>query len=323
MELRHTHKRALYVAVLAFVSLLISTATARADTGTFTNSTSIAVNGYALAPQLGVTVPYPSTIAASGLSGTITKVTVTLSGVNKLLSLRDSDYLLVDPSNKAVLILSDGGVGGTSGAVNLTFDDAAPGPLPLLANPVLAGTYTPTNYSPTDGGFVACDSVAYDEPNPDAFHAPAPAPPYGSALSFFNGDDPNGTWSLYAVLDCLGTVPGVIGGGWSITITTGPTAAQMTSFSAARAKTGVTVRWRTASEVDVLGFNVYRRTSSGPLRKVNRSLIAAKGAATGASYRFVDRSARPGVGYSYRLQLVDVDGKRTWYGSARMRGKGS
>ena len=321
MELRHTHRRALYVAVLAFVSLLVWTATARADMGTFTNSTSIGVNGYANAPQFGVTVPYPSAVSASGLPGTITKVTVTLSGLNKLLSLRDSDYLLVGPSNKALLLLSDAGF-GTSGSVDLTFDDAASGPVPLSAL-VLSGTYTPTNYAPTDGGGVPCDSAMYDEPDPDALHAPAPAPPYGSALSVFNGDDPNGTWSLYAVLDCLGTVPGVIGGGWSITITTGPTAARMTSFSAARAKTGVTVRWRTASEADVLGFNVYRRTSSGPLRKVNRSLISAKGGATGASYRFVDRSARPGVGYSYRLQLVDVDGKRTWYGSARVRGKGS
>jgi hypothetical protein len=319
---RNPHKRVVYVAALALVALLAAAASARAGTATFTNSASIAVNGYANAPQLGVTVPYPSSIVVSGMTGAISKVTVTLNGVNKLLSLRDSDYLLVSPLNKAVLILSDAGVGGTSGAVNLTFDDAASGPVPLLANPVLSGTYTPTNYTPTDGGFVACDSVSYDEPVPDIFHAPAPAPPYGSALSVFNGDDPNGTWNLYAVLDCLGTVPGTIGGGWSITIST-PTAARMTSFSAAPAKKGVTVRWRTASEVDTLGFNVYRKTSSGTLRKVNRALIAAKGAVTGASYRFVDRSTRAGVVYTYRLQLVDVDGTRSWYGSARVRARGT
>jgi hypothetical protein len=73
----------------------------------------------------------------------------------------------------------------------------------------------------------------------------------------------------------------------------------------------VTVRWRTASEVEVIGFNVYRKTSSGPLRKVNRALVAAKGGATGAGYRFVDRSTRAGVVYTYRLQVVDVDGTRS------------
>ena len=30
----------------------------------------------------------------------------------------------------------------------------------------------------------------------DAFPAPAPPPPYASALSAFNGTDPNGTWTV-------------------------------------------------------------------------------------------------------------------------------
>ena len=39
--------------------------------------------------------------------------------------------------------------------------------------------------------------------------------------------------------------------------------------------------------------------------KVNRRLIAAKGgAARGASYRLVDRTARAGVIYRYRLHVV-------------------
>jgi len=188
------------------------------------------------------------------------------------------------------------------------------------AFPVVSGTFQPTNWPANAAGNTPCSggNPVYTEPDPDVFTAPAPAGPYGSTLSIFNGDDPNGTWSLYAVTDCLGSGPGTLTN-WSITFTTSPTAARITSFSAAPAKHGVTARWRTASEVDVLGFNLYRATATGPLRKVNRALLAARGGATGASYRVVDRSARKGVRYTYRLQAVELDGTRTWYGSARVR----
>jgi hypothetical protein len=215
--------------------------------------------------------------------------------------------------------MSDAITGSTVTPLDLTFDDTAGGPVPFVG-PVASGTYQPTNYPAVFMNSSACQNEA----DPDVFTLPAPAGPYtATTLSIFNGDNPNGTWSLYPVNDCIGSGAGTLVS-WSIAITTTTqTAARMTSFSAAPAKKGVTVRWRTASEVDTLGFNVYRRTSSGPLRKVNRALIAAKGGPAGASYRFVDRSTRAGVVYTYRLQLVDVDGTRSWYGSARVRARGT
>ena len=68
---------------------------------------------------------------------------------------------------------------------------------------------------------------------------------------------------------------------------------------------------RTASELRAAGFNVYREGV-----RLNRALIAAKrsGKAAGAAYRFVDRAAPRGGSSSYRLQVVDLKGKRTWYG---------
>jgi hypothetical protein len=93
-----------------------------------------------------------------------------------------------------------------------------------------------------------------------------------------------------------------------------PTAASIRDFTARPQAKGATLRWTTGSESSLLGFNVWRfRNGKGV--KVNRTLIRAKrsGEPAGASYSFVD--AKPGArrGLSYRLQLVDVQGKRTWY----------
>jgi hypothetical protein len=103
----------------------------------------------------------------------------------------------------------------------------------------------------------------------------------------------------------------------------GPTAVSVRSFSAHRRGNTVAVTWNTASEADLLGFNVYRSVRNGPFRKVNRALIAAKraGQALGARYQLVDQKARRGVAYAYRLQLVHRGGGRTWHpiGAAAVR----
>jgi hypothetical protein len=85
-----------------------------------------------------------------------------------------------------------------------------------------------------------------------------------------------------------------------------PTAVEVVRFTAQRTPAGTELRWRTASEASIAGFNVYR---SGV--RVNRALIAASGAAVGgASYRLVDRHAHRGT--TYRLQAVRLDGSRSW-----------
>lgn len=165
----------------------------QAPCGTFTNPTTIIIN------DSGVAAPYPSNIATSGLAGTVTKVTVTLNGLSHSFP-ADIDMLLVGPSGENAIIMSDAG-GGNPGVTNATFtlDDAAAGSIP---EPLVNGTFQPTNLGPGD-----------------PFPAPAPAPAGGSALSIFNGTNPNGTWSLYVVDDASGDT-GTITGGWSVTITT-------------------------------------------------------------------------------------------------------
>jgi hypothetical protein len=89
-----------------------------------------------------------------------------------------------------------------------------------------------------------------------------------------------------------------------------PTAASVRDFIARPRAKGAVLRWTTGTESNLLGFNVWRyRDAKGV--KVNRTLIQAKrsGEPGGAGYSFVD--ARPGArrGLSYRLQLVDLQGK--------------
>jgi hypothetical protein len=96
-----------------------------------------------------------------------------------------------------------------------------------------------------------------------------------------------------------------------------PTGVNVSSFSARAGKGGVTLSWRTSSEVELAGFNLWRASGGKTSwRKVNGALVAAKraGQARGASYRFVDRTAKNGRFYNYRLQVVDLKGKRGWYG---------
>ena len=95
---------------------------------------------------------------------------------------------------------------------------------------------------------------------------------------------------------------------WWARVSAIPTAANVLSVSARRGPTGAVVTWRTAAESRILGFNVWR----GGVR-VNGALIRAthSGQARGARYRFVDRKALRSS--TYRLEVVDLNGKRSWY----------
>jgi subtilisin-like proprotein convertase family protein len=158
--------------------------------------------------------PYPSNITVSGLSGTITKVTVTLNSFQHRFP-DDVDILLVGPTGTNLIIMSDAGGFNESGqSVTLTFDDAAATQLPD-ADPLTSGTYKPTDYAGTGS---------------EGFPQPAPVPSANTMLSAFNGTNPNGAWSLY-VVDDEDVYSGSITGGWSLTITTATTTAASVSVS--------------------------------------------------------------------------------------------
>ena len=107
----------------------------------------------------------------------------------------------------------------------------------------------------------------------------------------------------YTLIDTIGTV-------------TCPNALAVTvsSFSAHRAARGVLVRWRTASEFNLLGFNVYG-TVNGKRVRVNQRLIRTHGR---GAYSFLDR--KPAKAARYWIQAVNLDGSRSWHGPARVIG---
>ncbi len=91
------------------------------------------------------------------------------------------------------------------------------------------------------------------------------------------------------------------------------------SLSASRSGRGVVVRWRTASEVDLLGFNLYREQNGRRVR-VNKRLISAGNANVGRLYSFVDRKAPAARRLGYWLQAVSQNGSRSWLAHASTRG---
>jgi subtilisin-like proprotein convertase family protein len=135
------------------------------------------------------------------------KVQVTLNQLSHTWP-EDIGVLLVSPSGQTVVLMSHAIGRGTSAVkgVTLTFDDAAASPLP-------------------DGGIVASGSYRPASYQTKVYPAPAPAGPYGGALSAFNGINPNGTWSLYVVDDAPGD-SGSIAGGWGLTINVSKTGLQ-------------------------------------------------------------------------------------------------
>ncbi len=162
-------------------------------TNNFGSGTSIVI------PDHGPAAPYPSTINVSGMAGFVSKVTVTLTNLSHQYP-SDVEALLVGPTGQTTVLMANNGGPQAITNVMLTFDDAASALLPEAPNvSIVSGIFKPTN----DG--LAPISLS-----------PAPAPPYGSTLSAFNGTSPNGTWELY-VYDISPGDSGSIAG-WSLNI---------------------------------------------------------------------------------------------------------
>ena len=120
-----------------------------ASAATFSNSTPITTNG----SGGGVATPYPSTISVSGLPGTTTKATVTLTDI--FAAARDLDVLLKGPGGSTMLFSDICQVGGivVEGVVQVVqggLDAAAALPESCAAGGPATGSYKPTNYDTSE-----------------------------------------------------------------------------------------------------------------------------------------------------------------------------
>ncbi len=149
--------------------------------------------------------PYPSiiTVTEADLVGDVSQVKVRLNGVAHGFP-SDVDVLLVSPSGKSVMLMSDAGGGNSITNLTLTFSDSASEEVPA-APPLSSREYRPRNYDPVN----------------DVMPAPAPAAPFGTTLGSLIGTSAAGEWKLY-VVDDTSSDAGVINGGWELFITSQP-----------------------------------------------------------------------------------------------------
>lgn len=96
-----------------------------------------------------------------------------------------------------------------------------------------------------------------------------------------------------------------------------PLAVTLAAFSATALDDAVLVQWETTSEIDNLGFNLYRGLADGgPWTQLNPTLLPsqAPGGSQGFSYEYRDTAVAPGATYYYLLESVDLAGATAQHG---------
>ncbi len=97
-----------------------------------------------------------------------------------------------------------------------------------------------------------------------------------------------------------------------------PTAVEIMRFEAAAANGGaLLVEWETSSELNNLGFHLYRSDAAGaPRTRLNGDLIPgqAPGSPVGAVYAWWDEGVVAGATYFYWLAAVDTQGQEVLHG---------
>jgi hypothetical protein len=90
-----------------------------------------------------------------------------------------------------------------------------------------------------------------------------------------------------------------------------PLPVQMVNFSAVGSVNCVNLTWKTASETDIAGFNLYRALGqNGTYSRINSALIPAQGSGPqGFEYQYQDLNLVNGFHYYYKLTTVEVGGQ--------------
>jgi hypothetical protein len=88
------------------------------------------------------------------------------------------------------------------------------------------------------------------------------------------------------------------------------TAVELMSFEAAARDGAAELSWQTGSELNNLGFHVYRSLAAdGPYERITSAVIPGLGSSpAGASYRYVDGGLLNGTTYYYKLEDIETTG---------------
>lgn len=172
------------------------------NTTVFSNTNGITiVDATVSAPSAAI--PYPSTIQVSGITGFVSRVSVSLSNLSHTFP-DDIGSVVVHPSGRTSVLMAHAGGSLVASHVNLTFDRGSSTVVPDESQ-LTSARYAPAAYG-----------AAYAFPTNFAL----PAGPYVADLADFEATDPNGNWLLYVADDSPGDV-GNIANGWSVAVTTG------------------------------------------------------------------------------------------------------
>ncbi len=193
------------LATLAVTTLGATVAEAakfRTVTKTFRTISDVDIPPNPTAPEDAFTLgdPYPSRIPVSGLNrGRIQDVNVRLNSFSHS-KWDDVDLLLVGPTGRTAIIMSDAGGQPTSGqSASPTIDDEAPIAFPDGVQ-IVTTSYQPSNYEfGTDDNF------------------PGVASSGNRLLSTFDGTNPNGQWRLFVSDDDARSWVGSLNG-WQVQI---------------------------------------------------------------------------------------------------------
>ena len=127
----------------------------------------------------------------------------------------------------------------------------------------------------------------------------------GAMIKFVIFDDED-TESLWVAASTPEGTPGSIDTGADQTLPV-----TLSSFTATPTDFGVIIKWRTESEVNNLGWNIYRsEKKDGKFVKINARLILSASNSATPNYQFVDDTAVKGRQYYYYLEDVDISGQR-------------